>query len=64
MTNEMNNMFVRLALHHWDSNNLRAIKFLEDIPRDLFHSKLAPNGNTPSWIMGHLTETNDGLFPL
>ena len=60
----MENLFNQIALQHWKSYNTRTIKLLEGMSEQQFNAVLTLNGNTPSWLLGHLAETHDSLFPL
>ena len=57
-------LFVQMALTQWNTSNQRVEKIFENLSEQQFKTAVAPNANTPSWILCHLAATNDKLFPL
>ncbi|MEQ8302914.1 MAG: DinB family protein [Cyclobacteriaceae bacterium] len=53
-----------ICLLQWTANNKRTFKILEDLEDKKFNVPIVPGGNSPSWIMGHLADTDDRLFEL
>jgi len=37
---------------------------LDAIPEEDFYKPIVPGGNSPSWLMGHLVDTDDALLEL
>ena len=55
---------IEICLLQWDAFNRRAQKTLEAIKVENFNLPIVPGGNSPSWIMGHLADTEDALLEL
>jgi len=55
---------LQIALLQWDVSNKRMLKVLESISDEKFYSPIVPNGNSPSWLLGHLADTDDLLLEL
>jgi len=55
---------LEIALLQWESSNKRTLKILETISDENFHKQIVPNGNSPSWLFGHLADTDDMLLEL
>lgn len=53
-----------ISLLQWDTYNKRMQKALTEIPAEKFNTPIVPGGNTPSWIFGHLVDTDDRLLEL
>ncbi|MFM8912176.1 MAG: DinB family protein [Flammeovirgaceae bacterium] len=55
---------LQICLLQWDALNKRMSKTLDSISEENFHRPIVANGNSPSWIMGHLVEADDALLEL
>ncbi|GHN01681.1 hypothetical protein WSM22_31700 [Cytophagales bacterium WSM2-2] len=53
-----------ICLLQWNTYNTRMQKALDSISEENFHKSILENGNTPSWLFGHLVDTEDGLLEL
>ena len=53
-----------ICLLQWDAYNRRMQKVFETITEDDFHKPIVPGGNSPSWLLGHLADTDDTLLEL
>jgi uncharacterized damage-inducible protein DinB len=53
-----------ICLLQWDAYNRSMLKVLETISEEDFHKPIVPGGNSPSWLLGHLADTDDALFEL
>lgn len=55
---------LEIALLQWHTNTKRTLKTLESFADENFHRQIVPNGNSPSWLFGHLADTDDMLIEL
>jgi uncharacterized damage-inducible protein DinB len=55
---------LEICLLQWDAFNRRAQKMLESISEENFNRPIFAGGNSPSWLMGHLADTEDALLEL
>ncbi len=55
---------VEICLLQWDTFNRRTQKILESISDEKFNIPVVAGGNSPSWLMGHLADTDDALLEL
>jgi uncharacterized damage-inducible protein DinB len=55
---------LEIALLQWDANTKRTLKTLESFNEENFHRQIVANGNSPSWLFGHLADTDDMLLEL
>lgn len=53
-----------ICLLQWNAYNRIMQKTLDAISEENFHKSIVPGGNSPSWIMGHLVDTDDALLKL
>ena len=53
-----------ICLLQWDTYNRRTLKMLEAISEEHFNKSIVPGGNSPSWLFGHLADTDDMLLEL
>ena len=53
-----------ICLLQWDTYNRRMQKAIESIPDEKVYQSIVPGGNSPSWLMGHLADTDDALLEL
>lgn len=55
---------IEICLLQWDTFNRRTQKTLESISEENFNKPICAGGNSPSWLMGHLADTEDALLEL
>jgi uncharacterized damage-inducible protein DinB len=55
---------IQICLLQWDSYNRRMLKMLNTVSEENFNTPVIPGGNSPSWLFGHLADTDDALLPL
>lgn len=55
---------LQICLLQWDNYNRRMLKTLETLTEEKFHQPIVSGGNSPSWILGHLVDTDDALLEL
>lgn len=55
---------IDICLLQWDAYNSRAQKILESINEESYHLAIVTDGNSPSWLMGHLANTDDMVLEL
>ncbi len=53
-----------ICLLQWDTHNRYMQKVLDTITDENFHKPIVPGGNSPSWLLGHLTDTDDALLEI
>ena len=53
-----------IARLQWTQYNKRMEKVITSTPDNLFNQPIIPGGNSPSWILGHLVDTDDALIEL
>ena len=53
-----------ICLMQWDTYNRNMQKALDSIRDQDFHKPIVPGGNSPSWLLGHLADTDDALLEL
>jgi uncharacterized damage-inducible protein DinB len=53
-----------ICLLQWDTYNKRMQKAFDTLSDENFHKPVVAEGNTPSWIFGHLVDTDDALLEL
>jgi len=53
-----------VCLAPWNVYNRRMLKVLETMEPEKFQAPLIAGGNSPSWILGHLADTDDELISL
>lgn len=53
-----------ICLLQWNMYNNRMQKVFETITEENYYKPIMANGNSPSWIMGHLADTDDALLEL
>ena len=53
-----------ICLLQWNMYNTRMQKVFDTLSDENFNKPIVANGNSPSWIMGHLTEADDALLEL
>jgi uncharacterized damage-inducible protein DinB len=53
-----------ICLLQWDAYNKIMNKTFESLPEENYNRAIVPGGNSPSWLLGHLADTDDALLPL
>jgi len=53
-----------ICLIQWTTLNNRMQKLLDTIPENNFSKPIVSGGNSPSWLLGHLVDTDDSLLEL
>jgi len=53
-----------ICLLQWDTYNRRIQMVLDTIGEEDFHTPILARGNSPSWLLGHLADTDDVLLEL
>ena len=53
-----------ICLIQWEANNRSMQKVLDTISDENFDKPVVPGGNSPSWLLGHLADTDDALLEL
>ena len=53
-----------ICIRQWDAYNRLMLKTLENISEEDFHKPIVAGGNSPSWLLGHLADTDDALLEL
>ncbi len=53
-----------ICLLQWDAYNRRMQKALDAIGEEDFYKPIVPGGNSSSWLLGHLADTDDALLEL
>jgi len=55
---------IEISMLQWTTYNTRMQKMMDAISDQNFNSSITPGGNSPSWLFGHLVDTNDKLLEL
>jgi len=55
---------LEICLLQWDVYNRRMQKAFEAISDENFNKPIVKGGNSPSWLLGHLADTDDALLEL
>ena len=55
---------LEICLLQWDTYNRRMQKVIETISDYNFNRPIVLGGNSPSWLLGHLADTDDALLEL
>jgi len=55
---------IQVCLLQWTTYNTRMQKMMDATSEQNFSSSITPNGNSPSWLFGHLVDTDDKLLEL
>jgi hypothetical protein len=53
-----------ICLLQWKTYNGRMQKVLDSLDAEHFNKPIFPGSNSPSWILGHLVDTDDALIEL
>ena len=62
--NQLHMIALDICLLQWDTYNRRMQKMLDDVNEGNFHKPIVSGGNSPSWLFGHLADTDDALLVL
>ena len=55
---------IEICLLQWTTYNTRMQKMIDAISDQNFNSSITPGGNSPSWLFGHLVDTDDKILEL
>jgi hypothetical protein len=55
---------IEICLLQWTTYNTRMQKMMDALSEEKFNTPILSNGNSPSWIFGHLADTDDRLLEL
>lgn len=55
---------LQICLLQWNTYNRRMKTVIEEITKANFDKPLVTGGNSPSWILGHLVDTDDELLKI
>ena len=55
---------IEICLLQWTAYNTRMQKMMDALGDEKFSAPVSPNGNSPSWLFGHLADTDDKLLEL
>ena len=58
------NLFVKMALMAWDTQNENLTKLINSLSDEQLTKEIAPGKNTGVYLLGHLIAVSDGLLPL
>jgi len=53
-----------ICLIQWDTYNRNMQKVFDSISEESFDRPIVPGSNSPSWLLGHLADTDDALLEL
>jgi DinB superfamily len=53
-----------ICLLQWNAYNARVQKVMSTLNEKNYFAPIMPGGNSPSWLMGHLADTDDKLLEL
>ncbi len=57
-------LFVKMILQVWESQNARVTKLIDSLSSDQLLSEISPGKNRGIYLLGHLTAVNDSLLTL
>ena len=57
-------LFVKMSIMSWDTENARVTKLLDSLTDDQLMAETAPGRNRGIYLIGHLASVSDGLFTL
>jgi hypothetical protein len=55
---------IEICLIQWTTYNARMQKMMDTINDQNYNAPITLNGNSPSWLFGHLVDTDDKLLEL
>src|SRR5437870_1387135 len=59
-----NDIFIKMAFDAWNKELKTAIEIFETLSDDQLDSEIAPEKNTGTYLLGHLTAVNDNMFSI
>lgn len=59
-----NEIFVKMIVDAWKTQNERVDKFLEEVSDEQLRSEIADGKNSGVYLVGHLAAVNDSLFDI
>lgn len=57
-------IFIRMALHAWNTQVKRADQFFDALPDDALFQQVSPGKNSIFYLLGHLIAVNDSMIKL
>src|SRR5450432_1395199 len=57
-------LVIKMIIAEWQKQNSRVDKLIESLSDEQLAVDTAPKRNSGTYLLGHLTAVNDGLFPL
>src|SRR5258705_11162885 len=57
-------LFIKMIVAEWQKQNARLDKLFETLSDEQLAADTAPNRNSGTYLVGHLTAVNDGMLPL
>lgn len=57
-------LFVKMALDAWNIQSSRTDKFIQSLSDQTLTEETAPDRNTGTYLLGHLTAVHDAMIPL
>lgn len=57
-------LFVKMALDAWNTQSSRVDKLIKSLSDEALSAETAPNRNTGTYLIGHLTAVHDAMIPL
>jgi hypothetical protein len=61
---QIQELFVKMALAAWETQNARVTKLLASLTDDQLLSETAQGRNSGAYLIGHLTAVSDAMLPL
>ena len=59
-----NALFVKMALDAWNTQSSRTDKLIQSLSDEALAAETAPNRNSGTYLLGHLTAVHDAMIPL
>lgn len=59
-----NTLFVKMALDAWNTQASRADKLIKSLSNEAISRETAPDRNSGTYLVGHLTAVHDAMIPL
>lgn len=57
-------LFVTMAVNAWEAHNKRVDSLIAKLSEEQLQAQTAPDRNTGTYLLGHLTAVSDGMRPL
>jgi hypothetical protein len=64
MQSETKELFIKMVISAWDTQNSRVTKIIDSLSDAQLHADTAPGRNSGFYLIGHLIAVNDALLPL